>query len=397
MDVIRALEHFAAAERMLSSPADHFSLHRGRLSAAMHALDTATMDSAAEQCSDIAHSTGRPELAVVAEWGRGWLALDVGRPDAALSHLEEAWSRAEALGDPVVGWPPANAASLICTLYLLDPRHGRSWCRRGLGQPRVDQLAHQHDALADQLVLALATAGELEDARRAAGRLPEQAVGRRLVRFLLGDWEEAAAQWQAALDHDLAAGDLHDAVANARWLADALLALGEDRRADEVLHQALEIATAAPQVPSEVWLRARLAALGTTDPDVAASHLARCEAVLGSGDDWRGLAGEVALARAAAALRDSAWRTAGTAARQAVTVFERYGLPWRQEAALRAWSRALEGSGRPDEARVRQVEADALLTRIGAATRWRADRSAAAPGLRRPSTRPQRVGTTLEP
>ena len=130
-------------------------------------------------------------------------------------------------------------------------------------------------------MLALATTGELEAARRAAARLPEEAVGRRLVRFLLGEWEEAAAQWQAALDHDLAAGDRHDAVANARWLADALLVLGEERRAAEVLHQGLEIAASAPQVPSEVWLRARLAGLATTEPDQAAAHLARCEAGAG--------------------------------------------------------------------------------------------------------------------
>ena len=114
-------------------------------------------------------------------------------------------------------------------------------------------------------------------------------MGRRLVRFLLGEWEEAAAQWQTALDHDLAAGDRHDAVVNARWLADALLALGEERRATEVLHLGLEIAASAPQVPSEVWLRARLAGLATTDPDQAAAHLARCEQVLAAertGEAW---------------------------------------------------------------------------------------------------------------
>jgi len=396
MDVVRSLEHFAAAERMLPPSTDLFSLHRGRLSAAMHALDTATMASAVERCSVIAGSAGRPELAVAAEWGRGWLALDLGRPAAALAHLEDAWSRAQALGDPLVGWPPANAASLICTVYLLDPTHGRSWCRRGLGQPRVDQLAHQHDALADQLVLALATTGELEAARRAATRLPEQAVGRRLVRFLLGDWEEAAAQWQAALDHDLAAGDRHDAVANARWLADALLVLGDERRAAEVLHQGLEIAIAAPQVPSEVWLRARLAGLATTGRDRAAAHLARCEEVL-AGDDWRGLVGEVALARAGVALRDTDWRAAEVAAQQAVTVFEDYRLPWRLVAALQVWGRALAGSGRPDEARARRGEADAVLARVGAPERWRTHEPAGATKPRRASTGPQRANTTLGP
>lgn len=386
MDVVRALEHFRAAERMLASPEDRFSLQRGRLSAAMHALDTATMASAADRCQAIAEATGRIEPSVVAEWGRGWLALDLGRPTAALAHLETAWSAGRALGDPAAGWPPSNAAALICTVYLLDPDQGRSWCRRGLGQPRVDRLLQQHDALADQLVLALATTGELDTARRAADRLPEEAVGRRLVRFLTGEWEEAADQWQAALDHDLAAGDRHDAVVNARWLADALEVLGEDRRAAEVLHQGLEIVASSRQVPSEVWLRARLAGLATTPATEAAAHLARCEDVLAGGEDWRGLVGEVALARARVARRDTDWAVAEAAARQAAEVFGRHRVPWRLAPALREWARALEGAGRRDEARARRVEADDVLTRAGAPARWR-----------RTSTPPQRPRTTLGP
>jgi hypothetical protein len=322
----------------------------------------------------------------VAEWGRGWLALDLGRPAAALVHLETAWSLGRALGDPAAGWPPSNAAALICTVYLLDPDEGRAWCRRGLGQARVDRLLQQHDALTDQLVLALATTGELDTAQRAAARLPEEAVGRRLVRFLAGEWEEAADQWQAALDHDIAAGDRHDAVANARWLVDALLVLGEDRRAAEVLHQGLEIVTASPQVPSEVWLRARLAGLPTTAPTEAAAHLARCEDVLAGGEDWRGLVGEVALARARVALRDTDWVAAGVAARQAAEVFGRHRVPWRLAASLQEWARALEGAGHREEARVRRAEADDVLARIAAPARWH-----------QTSTPPQRPRTRLGP
>ena len=36
---------------------------------------------AVERCAAIAEASGRPELSVVADWGRGWLALDLGRPD----------------------------------------------------------------------------------------------------------------------------------------------------------------------------------------------------------------------------------------------------------------------------------------------------------------------------
>jgi hypothetical protein len=164
-----------------------------------------------------------------------------------------------------------------------------------------------------------------------------------------------------------------------------------------VLHHGLEIAASAPQVPSEVWLRARLAELGSTERDHAAAHLARCEQVLAAGDDWRGLVGEVALARASLALRDADWRSAGLAAERACTAFQDYRLPWRLSVALRAWGQALAGSGRVDEARARGGEADAVLARIGAPERWRADEAAGAAEPRRVSTRPQRTIFTLGP
>ena len=82
--------------------------------------------------------------------------MNLGRPSDALAHLESAWSGVQGLGAPLLGWPLANAAALMSTAYLMDPESARAWCRRGLGQPRFDSLAHPHDALVDQLVLALA-------------------------------------------------------------------------------------------------------------------------------------------------------------------------------------------------------------------------------------------------
>jgi tetratricopeptide (TPR) repeat protein len=387
MDVAMSLEHFAAAERLLPQASEMFSLHRGRLSAAMHALDTDSMAAAVDRCSTIADASDRPQLRVAADWGRGWLELDRGRPSAALASLERAWSTASDLGDPLLGWAPSNAGALICTVYLLDPTAGRSWCRRGLGQPRFDTLTHPNDALVDQLVLALATTGELDAARRAAGDLPEAAVGRRLVGFYLGEWEEAAHRWRAALAQDRAAGDRHDAVSNARWLADALLALGDHAGAVEVLSEALEVAAAAPQVPSEVWLRARLATLPDTDLDRAAAHVTRCAEAMSGDEEWRGLAAEVALARSALATRHEDWPAAVGAARDAAAGFAAYRLPWRRVAALRAEAFALVGAGQPDEGRRRMADADAVLTTVGAPDRWRATTS----------TAPQRPVSTLEP
>ena len=57
MDVVRSLDHFAAAERLVPTARDPFHLHRGRMSAAMHALDTATMESALDRCAEIADAS----------------------------------------------------------------------------------------------------------------------------------------------------------------------------------------------------------------------------------------------------------------------------------------------------------------------------------------------------
>ena len=165
----------------------------------------------------------------------------------------------------------------------------------------------------------------------------------------------------------------------------------------EVLRQGLEIAASAPQVPSEVWLRSRLAGLATTPPDEAVDHLGRCEEVLAEGGDWRGLTGEVALARASAALRDAAWEAAAEAAHRADAVFDAHRLPWRRAAALRVAARAATGAGRPDRARERDATADAVLTRIGAPQRWRSDVPTVRGGPPRTSTRPQHPVSRLEP
>ncbi|HET7734526.1 MAG TPA: BTAD domain-containing putative transcriptional regulator [Nocardioidaceae bacterium] len=334
MDVTRSLDHFAAAERLLVDPGSAFHLQRGRMSAAMHGLDSDLLGETAERCVALAQRLGRRDLESTAEWGLAWRAVNLGRPTEALTHLESAWSGVQGLGTPLLGWPLANAAALMSTAYLMDPENARAWCRRGLGQPRFDSLAHPHDALVDQLVLALAETGEIDAARRAADRLPEASVGRRLVTFLSGDREQAATAWEAALAEDRVAGDRQDAGLNARWLAEALLSLGQEERAVRVMHEALEMVTAAPQVPLEIWFRARLAQLTSLPRRDAESYVARCEELVAA-DDWRGLNGEVSLARAVVEARRGEPAAARESYDEAVGTFATYRLPWRLVAADR--------------------------------------------------------------
>ncbi|MFD4252129.1 BTAD domain-containing putative transcriptional regulator [Amycolatopsis thermoflava] len=363
MDIPRALDHFAAARRVLPDGRAGFHLHRGRAQAAMYGLRTATLGAAADQARELAARLGRRDLTVLASWAAAWFRFNRGELAAAAAIEEDMWARVQDLGDPYVGWGPVNMAALTATEYLLDPVAGRRWCRRGLSQARFDTLGYPHDAVADQLVLALALAGDLDAARRAAGPLPADAVSRRLLLLLDGDWEAAEHAWSQARAADEAAGDRHDAAFHARWLATTRTLLGDTGGAVTALRQALDLAVAGPQVPTELIARAELARLlAATDPGEAARHLARCDEILAGGEDWRGRAGTVALARAAVTGDDTAYETA-------LRLFA--GLPWHRADALRAWAAALDTTGRGAEAGEKLAAARRIHDEIGAHPRWR--------------------------
>lgn len=369
-DIPRSLEHFAAAERLLPEPTEAFHLHRGLAQAAMHGLRNDLLATAARRAEDVATRAGRRDLLVFARWAQMWSALNEGRPAAALEAAEDAWRAVRDLGDSYLGWGPANAAAMIATEYLLDPDTGRGWSRRALGQPRFESFSYPHDAVVDQLALAQAAMGELDVARRTTETLPADAVARRVLRFLEGDWEQAARDWAEARERDETAGDLHDAAVSGRWLAHTLDALGERDRAIQALLEVLRVSGQGTQVPTELHARTHLVRLqAAAEPATAVEHLRRCEEIIGAGEDWHGLRGEVVLSRGVLAASQSETDEAQAAFEEAVEIFARYRLPWRQADALLSWSASLAGT-RPADAVVRQAQAHALYADLGAGERW---------------------------
>ena len=369
MDIPRALEHFAAAERLLAgSPAD-FHVYRGKTQAAMFGLRTEELGAAGRQASALAEAAGRRDLSVLSGWSLAWYRFNRGELAAADATFEDIWAAVTDSGDPYLVWPVANAASLCLTDYLLDPAAARSWCRRALAQSRFDTFSHPHATVVDQLVLALATMGELSAARHAAERLPADAVGRRLLTFLDGGWEVAERSWAAALKKDEAAGDRHDAAVNARWLATARLALGNHEGAIAAWEQALTIGVDGPQIATELLARAALARILATE-DAAGAHLARCDEILAGGEDWRGAAGVVEVARAAVAAAAGDHDGADDAFARALEILIRRSLPWRRADTLSAWAAALDARGDAGEAGTRRSEAEEVYRRIGAVARW---------------------------
>lgn len=371
MDVPRALEHFDAAERLLPDAATTYHLHRGRAQAAMLGLRTDVLAEAADRAAAIAAQSGRRDLAVIPDWAHGWAAVDEGRLADGLAAWESGWRVAHELADPYLSWSPVNAAAMVLNVHAPDPAAARAWCRRGLGLPRLASFVQPHAAVVDHLALALAAAGDVRAAREAADRLPPDAGSRRMLLLLDGSWEEAASSWAAAAEADLAAGDLHDAATNLRWLAEARLASGDREGAVVALEEALRLGVEGPQVPTELDARAVLARLLASERPVEASeHLARCDAVLARGEDWRGAVAQVELARATLAAASGDVEGLDTAARRAVDVLTRFGLRWREAAAERVWHDLLREVGRRAEAEPHLDRSRAAYATLGAHARW---------------------------
>ena len=373
LDIPRALGHFAAAEPVLTDGEAAFSVQFGTALAALFGLQTDEGCRSAERAVATATRLGRRELVALARPTLAAHRLNRGELAAAQALATQAWSTADELGDPHLGWEAVTSIVLANNAYLLDPATSASWCRAALSMPRLDTIARARQGVGDQLAFALASMGELDEAHDIARQLPSDAVCRRLLLLLDGDWDAAERSWTAALEHDLGNGDRLNALLNAYWLGQVQRLLGDRDAAAGSLQRALAVSLDGPQVPAELMIRAELARLVIAQGDTAtgARHLTRCDDILADGEDWRGQRGAVELARGALAAARGQPVPADDAHRKAAEVFDRHHLPWWHAESLRAWAGWLAHQGRHDDAEQQQATAWTLYDELHAPARWR--------------------------
>jgi DNA-binding CsgD family transcriptional regulator len=97
----------------------------------------------------------------------------------------------------------------------------------------------------------------------------------------------------------------------------------------------------------------------------------RCHFIVGPGrEDWRGLAGHVDLAEAVVLAAEGRLDEATVLFESSVATMRRYGVPWDEAEALRAWALALARAA--DYVRSRDLLAAAadVYRRIGAGQPW---------------------------
>jgi tetratricopeptide (TPR) repeat protein len=196
------------------------------------------------------------------------------------------------------------------------------------------------------LVSACVQAGELTQARAYLAE-SEGTAKPPLLLFFEGGWEllekALTARCDRARTTENRLGELADAFPLAR-----LCRFARERvQAVRVLQRSLEISTDSGVILFELATRSELATMAADAGDApgALPHLERCRQIVGAGENWLGLAGNVERAEAVVAAAQGEYSAAEAHFEKAVATYQRYCLPWEEADTLQYWGRALLAAG----------------------------------------------------
>jgi DNA-binding NarL/FixJ family response regulator len=378
MDIERGLAHLAAARRTLERTGDARDLAllaAAEAFAAIYALRTPEGLRAAEEALELIGRVDDPEQHAIITETHAWLLVASGRLADGLAQMERGWQIADRVDYVLGSFRATSWAGLWCA-QLRDPLDALRRYDRALHDSRLTQAGVWHRNLLRNIAVAQVMTGRLAEAREAPPYVREDP----LVPFGLppwlafadGDWEVAHEIWQGSLERTGRAGDRWGQVLTLVPLADIHRAQNEPATAEALLRETLDV-TSGRFVAGELRARADFAVLCAEAGrlEEARGQLARCNEIVGSGEDWRGLAGRVALGEAALALAERRLTSAAGRVTRAIEVFRRYALPWDEAEAQELRSRVLAAAGERGEAVRSLEEGVALYHRIGAGTRWR--------------------------
>jgi DNA-binding CsgD family transcriptional regulator len=374
MDIEGARQHFRAAELVLGQLGEtaSLSIYTGLASTAMWSVRTAEGLEASERAMNLA-APNEAEFAHALAL-HAWHVAGTGRLAEAKKLGDRASEMANRLDDPIVAvvadWLRAQLS------YLLgDPTDSGRWFERQLSKPWLAQAPVQRRRLASMLAWARAFSGALPEARsllyEGDRSTPPERWADAGVKFWGGDWEHARiGLTEDAQDRDRN-GDRHSAADDLWLLGRVQTSLGDRTPAEASFLYGLAVGTEG-HVVFEMRARAELALLCTGAGRIseARRHVERCQAVLAQGEDWRGIAGRVAMAEGALAAAEGRPEESERQLGRAVEIFRRVSLPWDQAEALRLWGRFLLQAHRPDEALTRLTNSLDVYQKLDAAHAW---------------------------
>jgi len=297
-----------------------------------------------------------------------------GRLAEAQRLADQACEMANRLDEPVVAviadWLRGQVS------YLLgDPTGSARWFERQLSKSWLAQAPVQRRRLASMLAWTRAFSGALAEARALLYEGDRSAAPERWadagLRFWGGEWEQARIGLTEDARERALNGDRHSAADDLWLLGRVQVSLGDPEHAEASFAYGLEVGTEGHLV-FEIRARAELALLcaGTGRTNEARGHVERCREILAQGEDWRGIAGRLAMAEGALAAAEGRLPEAELHLGRAIEILRRVSLPWDEAEALRLWGHLLLRARRRDEALNKLTSSLHAYEKLDAAAAW---------------------------
>ncbi len=328
---------------------------------------------ASARAMEIALELGSEDRWVTNAVMRSYHLHALGRLGEGNALMAEAWETANGLNNTyrafvAAGWLGDRL------LELGDPLEARAWYQKEVAQPRQVHAPTRRRALQRGIAATFACAGDMESCQRILAdegirTMPEMA-------FFDGGWDEAEAAWKQV--RETAPAELVRSIQATAdyWLARVRRLRGDAAGAIGLLSDALAIGLDGPSLLVQLMTSAELAIVLAESgrPEKSEVHLARCREILAEGEDWRGLAGRVALAEAVHAAASGCAENASERFELAIVVFRRLSLPWDEAEAFETRARSCKRFYRGRTRRAFLIEtlnsARAVYERIGAGQPW---------------------------
>ncbi|MBE0608799.1 MAG: hypothetical protein IH609_05430 [Dehalococcoidia bacterium] len=294
----------------------------------------------------------------------------LGRVSEAIELNARAWEAADRLNNPFRAY---TAASFQATrlLKMQAPLEALPWAQREADQPRQLHAPTRRIALLGNVVDAHALAANLDAAREIAATTGARSS---YLSLYEGRWDRLQAAMLKRLEVAREKTASQDQAQALEWLATLHELSGDRAGAVAALTEAVAIGRAAPNclvLMSEGPALAILLAMEGREAE-ASAHIDRCLQILAAAEDWRGLAGRVALAQATLAGLGGCLEEAASYFARAIETFRRCVLPWAEAEALVLQGQVLARAGRPHrhEASESFAAALAIYAGRGAAEPW---------------------------
>ncbi len=363
-----ANEHFRRAESVLAKGPETESLARLYASIAMNEherMNLGEMAQAAQRAMGICERLGNKGAA----WSEA--ASACAHSLIANGKLKDGFALFGRAHDAAVqanwfGFSMTSSAGWY-SLRLSDPRAARTWWEQETNRPRNARASWRRRLFSEYSGKAFLCEGQLAEARE---RLGSDDWG---IRFWEGGEWEAVSVLEDRATEEFEQAERRDARFD--WsieLGRTYYLLGDYASAEVHLWRGLDHGDRGLAVIWEMRARPWLARLNVAmnHPDVAADQLVRCHEIMAKGENWRGLAGDVARADAVLAAARGSFDIADRQFESALAIHQKYHLPWEQADTLQCWGRALAAAGASARAAEKFDAAIEVFRSHGAAQRF---------------------------